>query len=183
MGVFDFLGNSADEKNRIVDIAKEISVNDKAVIAEMEKCLNDTELYVEENEDRFLERGIEVEEVEDDVEEVRWIAMVDILEANGYVCERDWKDELEDFVYFVGNLKGTKSRGLSIEAEWFEEEADVVEWCAVLDEKWAAEGVGVAAIDIDSDSYVLFPYEVEVLDKLCDLAEQLERRIDLVQNM
>lgn len=103
MGVFDFLGNSTDEKNRIVDIAKAISANDKAVVAEMEKCLNDTELYVEENEDRFLERGIEVEEVEDDVEEVRWIAMVDILETNGYVCERDWKDELEDFVYFVGN--------------------------------------------------------------------------------
>lgn len=57
--------------------------------------------------------------------------------------ERDWKDELEDFVHFVGNLKETKSRELPIE----------------------------------------FPYEVEELDKLCELAEALERRIDMAKNV
>ena len=31
--------------------------------------------------------------------------MVDTLEKYNYVCERDWKDEFEDFIYFLSNLK------------------------------------------------------------------------------
>ncbi len=126
---------------------------------------------------------MEWEDIEDDEEEATWIALVDILEENGYVCERDWKDELEEFVYFLGNLKGIKTRELSVNKEWFLEDDDVGEWCKILGEKWKEKGVCVAAIDIDSDSYVLFPYEVEKMDGLCDLAEQLERRIDLAENM
>lgn len=94
--------------------------------------------------------------VEEDAEEVRWLALVDILEVNGYVCERDWKDELEDFVYFIGNVKGVKSKELPIVSEWFSEDDAVADWCKVMDEKWKDKGVCVAAIDIESDSYVFF---------------------------
>lgn len=183
MGFLDFFGKSSDEKKGLVAIGKAISTDDKVVTAEIEKCVTDTEAYFEENEERFGERGMEPEDMEEDVEEVRWIALVDILEVNGYVCERDWKDELEDFVQFVGNLKGTKSRELPIDLEWFDEDGDVAEWCKVLDAKWADKGVCVAAIDIESDSYVLFPYEVGKLGELCELAEALERRIDMAKNV
>lgn len=183
MGFLDFFGNGSDEKKGLVAIGKAISTDDKVVTAEIEKCVTDTEAYFEENEERFEERGMEPEDMEENVEEVRWIALVDILEVNGYVCERDWKDELEDFVQFVGNLKGTKSRELPIDLEWFDEDGDVAEWCKVLDEKWADKGVCVAAIDIESDSYVLFPYEVGKLGELCELAEALERRIDMAKNV
>ena len=183
MEILDFFGNNFDAKKGLVEIGKAISADDKVVAAEIEKCVKDTEAYFEENEERFEERGMEQEDMEEDAEEVRWIALVDILEVNGYVCERDWKDELEDFVQFVGNLKGTKSRELPIKFEWFDEDGDVAEWCKVLDEKWADKGVCVAAIDIESDSYVLFPYEVEELGKLCELAEALERRIDMAKNV
>ena len=183
MEILDFFGKNFDAKKGLVEIGKAISADDKVVAAEIEKCVKDTEAYFEENEERFEERGMEQEDMEEDAEEVRWIALVDILEVNGYVCERDWKDELEDFVQFVGNLKGTKSRELPIELEWFDEDGDAAEWCKVLDEKWADKGVCVAAIDIESDSYVLFPYEVEELGKLCELAEALERRIDMAKNV
>ena len=178
-----FLGKDSEEKKGLMAIGEAISSGDSAVMAEIEKCVKDTEAYFEENEERFEERGIEQEDAEDDAEEVRWIALVDILEVNGYVCERDWKDELEDFVYFLGNLKGTKSRELPIDSEWFDEDDDVARWCEILDEKWADKGVCVAAIDIESDSYVLFPYEVKKLSELSELAETLERRIDVAKNM
>ena len=183
MGLFDFLKKNTDAGEAYVAIAAAISADDKAVIARMKDCVSNTKAYVQKNEERFEERGFEIEDLEDEEEEIRWLALVDILEENEYVCERDWKDELEDFVYFVGNLKSVKARALPLEKEWFDEEGNVVDWCKVLDEKWKDLGCCVAAIDIDSDSYVLFAYDVDKVDKLCELAEELDRTIDWAKNM
>lgn len=38
-------------------------------------------------------------------------------------------------------------------------------WCKILDEKWAEYGFCVGAIDIDSDSYVMFFCKREILKK------------------
>lgn len=167
------------KENSLVAIGEAISNGDKQVILEIEKCINDTSAYFLENEERFRERGVSEESLDD----IRWIALVDILEHNGYVCERDWQDELTDFVYFVEKLKGVSSRKLSVDLNWFNEEGDISMWCKTLDEKWARSGNCIAAIDIDSDSYVLFPYDSENLGKLSKLAEMLGRRIDMAKNM
>lgn len=186
---FDFIkkgktkGSQKDsgKENSLVAIGKAISNGDKHVILEIKKCINDTSAYFLENEERFRERGV----CEEALDDVRWIALVDILEQNGYVCERDWQDELTDFVYFVEKLKGISSRKLSVDLDWFNEEGDISMWCKTLDEKWARSGNCncIAAIDIDSDSYVLFPYDSENLGKLSKLADMLGRRIDMAKNM
>lgn len=173
------LQNDSEKENSILEIGKAISNGDKQVILEIEKCINDTSAYFLENEERFRERGMSEEAFDD----IRWIALVDILEQNGYVCERDWQDELTDFVYFVEKLKGVSSRKLSVDLNWFNGEGDISIWCKILDEKWARSGNCIAAIDIDSDSYVLFPYDSENLGKLSKLAEMLGRRIDIAKNM
>lgn len=184
---FDFMKHgktkaaSKDSKceNNLLAIGMAISNDDTQVKAELETCINDTKAYFLENKERFEERGIS----EAALDEIRWISLVDILEINGYVCERDWQDELDDFVYFVEKLKGVASRKLALDLQWFKEEDDVSTWCEMLDEKWAEKGICIAGIDIGSDSYVLFPYETEKLGELSRLAEGLERRIVMAKTM
>lgn len=64
-----------------------------------------------------------------------------------------------------------------------EENGNITEWCDILDKKWEAEKVCVAAFDIDSDSYVIFPCLIEEFAELKKLAVQSGQRIDLVKNM
>ena len=47
--------------------------------------------------------------------------------------------------------------GLELSDKWFDEDESVPQWCNILDKKWLSEAAYVAGIDIDSDSYVIFP--------------------------
>ena len=198
MGLFDLFGKNNKKENNetkagnakksvstqvaIETIAGIISNNDSEVLKRVKMCLEDTEAYFEEYADAFEERGID-EFDEDAIGEIQWLAMVDILEANQYVCERDWEDELEDFLHFVGELKGVKAKKLPLEQEWVNEDEAVSAWCATIDAKWMSSGMCLAAIDIDSDSYVLFPCENDKCKELGILAEAASYRIDCAKNM
>ena len=98
---------------------------------EIEDCISDTEHYYESHQEEFEERGMEED---DEVEEIQWIAMVDILEREGYVSECDWSEGLEDFLYHVRELNGVKSNGLEVKDTWFDENGEVTEWLEILDE-------------------------------------------------
>ncbi len=162
-------------------ITKAICEENDEVMREVESCLADPEAYFENHLDQFDERGIE--EYEEIEEEISWLTMVDALENNGYACEVDWSAGVEDFMYLLGELKGVQMKELPLDEEWFDEEGDVSEWCEMLDGKWASKGVAVMGIDIDSDSYVLFPYELDLVDELCEMAEAIDQRIDFGKNM
>ena len=103
---------------------------------------------------------------------------MDILEEHGWVCDRDWKAELEDFLFFPQNLKGYQALQLTLDPDWFDEDDDIPAWCDVLMEKWAAQGVRIATIGIDSDSYVLFPATAPQFDELQILAGEIGQCID-----
>lgn len=166
----------------IQTIASIISGNDSAVIKRTTDCLADGEGYFNEHADAFLERGIEKFD-EISLREMQWISMVDILSENQYVCERDWKDELDDFLYFVREQKEMKAAALPLEAEWFDKNADISEWCTIIDGKWKSSGMCLAGIDLESDSYVLFPCRDDKLHELKKLAKILSRRIDYAKNL
>lgn len=172
----------ASSDNAIKTIASIISNNDSVVSGRVNACLNDTKVYFEEHSNDFDERGIDKFEPFN-IGEIRWLAMVDALEENRYVCERDWKDELDDFLYFVGELKAVEAKALPLKPEWFERDEDICKWCAVIDEKWKSYGMCLAAIDIVSDSYVLFACENDKLKELGALAELASYRIDYAKNM
>ena len=165
------------ELDAVREIARLISDGDEAVLAELTGCVEDTAAYFAAHSDRFAERCIFEAE---DWAQIRWLGMVDILETHGHVCERDWKDEKEDFFYFLQNLKGTKRLGLEMREEWLDKSGDIPAWCAVLGEKWAEHRCCVAAISIDSDSYVLFPCKLDVLEQLERLAAQTAYCIEKV---
>lgn len=166
---------NGNNENPIYKIAAEISDQDGAVLKEVCECLSDTQKYFMENEEDYEERSVTYDEGE---EVVQWLGMVDILIKNNYVCERDYKDELEDFLYFVQELKGIKSNDLTLEEDWFDEDADITDWCSIIDGKWASQGMCIAAIDIDSDSYVIFPCKINVLQNLQEYAGETEFGIE-----
>lgn len=159
----------------VLEIAKLISSGDEAVLKDITACTEDPADWFISHQDRYRERCILSS---DDPELIQWLGLVDILEEHGWVCERDWKDELEDFSYFVQNLHGFQKLGLELNPDWLDEDEDISAWCDVLTEKWAAQGVRIATIGIDSDSYVLFPAAVPQFDELQRLAGEIGQCID-----
>lgn len=171
----------------ILEIANIISNDDTVVMEKVRNCASGTEEdscpqehYRQENQKQSCEK--ETNDFQDLIEK-RWEELVDILEDSGYVCIRDWKDEKEDFVHFLEELKGFKSLGLSVNAGLLREEGYIGEWSGILDKSWEEENVKIAAIDIGSDDYVLFPCKASALEKLKDLSMKIGKRIDLAKDM
>ena len=162
----------------VAEIARIISSGDETVLRDITACTENPASWFTAHQDRYEERGVDSA---DDVDLVQWLGLVDILEEHGWVCERDWQDELEDFSYFVQNLHGFQKLGLSLDPDWLDEDEDISAWCGVLTEKW--EGACAAAIDIDSDSDVLFPTAAAQLADLQRLAGEIGHRIDAAERM
>lgn len=164
----------------LLEIARIISGDDEAVMLDADLCVSAPTAWFSLHERRFQERQLFHIERADDLDLVRWLGLVDILEEHEHVCERDWKDEKEDFVYFLSRLSGTRRLRLSIQDKWLNEQEDIWHWSCVLNRKWRAQQCCVAAMDIDSDSYVLFPCRLSDLEKLRRLAAQEGEVIDMV---
>lgn len=175
------MANLAQE-HPIYQIAQEISHNDEEILKDMSACVLETKKYFKKHQDRYEERGMEDF---DDYEEseVQWIGMVDVLFEANFVCECDYKEELEEFLCQLGELKGVGAKKLPLEEDWFDEEGDISTWCAIIDEKWAEYQMCVGGIDIDSDSYVIFPCALDSLAKLQKYAEQSGYSIDYARNL
>ena len=66
------------------------------------------------------------------------------------------------------------------EEEDFIEDDNIIGWCKYLDNKWADENVCIGMININSDSYIIFPIDCDVLEELEDLADSIDRHISSV---
>lgn len=173
MGLF---GKRKGNSNPVMVISGIITCEDSLVMEEIKELVADTKAYFDTHREQYEERGIdEFDDMEEN--EACWLGMVDILEKNEYVCERDYKDEKEDFITFVSRLNGVKQASLSLNEDILDEEADVQKWCDVIDRNWEENGYCIAAIDIGSDSYVLFPAKLKELSRLNKNAEKAGYRI------
>lgn len=167
-------------KQELLKIMECVTDGNKELIKELENCILNTEDYYRNHQETFEERGIEEDE---EKELIQWIALVNILDREGYVVECDWKEDKENFLWNLDNLNGIKSKGLQVESNWFEEDGEITEWLAILDEKWEKEGMAMFAFDIDSDSYVLFPCEIKNFQNLEEWAEEAGYRIAYGKDM
>ena len=146
--------------------------------------------------------------LEDDSEEdLQWLGMVNCLIRNNYVYETDDNVQITEFGWELKNLCGFKEYGLSLDSKFldvdygvdrydineddedvfdYDEEEDFIEddniigWCKYLDNKWADENVCIGMININSDSYIIFPIDCDVLEELEDLADSIDRHISSV---
>lgn len=174
------------EKCPIEKIAEIISNNDADVMKEIDICVHDTDTYFKDNAVNYEERGITTEvikEAEIEEDELRWLGMLDILQKYNYAWEVDTSDFLEDFIDTVQDFNGTKSNNLPINEDWFDEDAEIFEWCEVLDGYWASEGYCIADIEFDGDDLFLFPCPIEQLEELNRLAEEEGYSIGYAKNM
>lgn len=167
-------------KHAFIKIMECVTEGNKELVKELEDCILNTEGYYKSHQEAFEERGMEVD---DEEEEIQWIALVDILEREGYVVECDWSEELEDFLYHVRELNMVRAQGLQVEDTWFEEDGEVTDWLEILDEKWEKENMAMLAFDIDSDSYVIFPCDIEKFEQLEEWAEDAGFRIGYAKDM
>lgn len=177
MSLFDRFRKSGPEQV-CVEIAGIISGGDPEVAAEAAACAAAPEEFFRAHSEQYdwyyMQKHVEANML-------RWDGLIFLLEAHNHVCIRDWKDEKEDFLFFLQNLSGAGRLGLEIDGEWLDEAGCISQWCQVIDRKW--DRACVAAMDQHSDSYVLFPCRVEDLEKLRVLADQLGERIALAREM
>lgn len=156
----------------------ELITTDKKIISNLKMCFESPMEYLEENIDRYDERGVDEF---DGIDTVVWIGIADELIENGYAVELDWSEGLDEFLSQIKVL--ADKNNLKLEEDWFDEDENIPVWCDNLDEKWAESGFCVGAMDIDSDSYVMFICKVDTLDKLIELGEKVEQRFDFAKNM
>lgn len=179
MGLLDKF-RKKPEQDFIIEIARTVSQGDSAVLSQVSLCSADIRKYFSQNTAAYEERGIDGTA---DESTLKWIGLVDILINANYLCERDWKDEKTDFIFFLQNLNTTNTLHLKIDEHQLDDSGDITGWCETLDRLWEQCGACIAAFDIDSDSYVMFPCKTSDLPKIQQYAEQLEHRIDLAKNM
>ncbi|RSJ91155.1 DUF6630 family protein [Streptococcus cristatus] len=156
----------------------ELLTEDSSVRSAIEACLTSLWDYFDENLERYDDRGIEDDEAEDTIV---WLGIVDELIESGDAIELDWNSILEDFTYFMKELADQKN--LPLKDDWLDEDRDIPSWCKVLDEKWEEAGYCVGAMDIDSDSYVIFVCRRETLTELTQLGQKVGFRFDFAKNM
>ena len=186
----------------LLKIAQLISNN---VIIEVEECIDDIQKYVATHLEEYEDRSMTLED--DSEEDLQWLGMVNCLIRNNYVYETDDNVQITEFGWELKNLCGFKEYGLSLDSKFldvdygvdrydineddeevfdYDEEEDFIEddniigWCKYLDNKWADENVCIGMININSDSYIIFPIDCDVLEELEDLADSIDRHISSV---
>lgn len=190
MGLFGKWKDKQDDKTvetksegkELLEIGLCISRGNDTVIKDMQNCISNTIAYLKEHQSQYEERGIEEEDIEDE-EFIRWIGLADCLINHGYICELDWNSEKNEFIHFLNSLSGMQFYNLTLEKDWFEEDAYVAEWCDVLDEKWKTKEVCMAALDINSDSYLIFPISIADFKNIKETANKIGHRIALAKDM
>lgn len=162
----------------IIEIAGLLSYQDEKVINEVKECLSDAEAYFAAYPDVFDGWT----DFPGEWEACR-TALLHFLEQGNYVCIRDWKDEKEDFIYFVQQLEGFKRSDLSLEEDWLKEDGAIGIWSGILDGRWKDKDRCLAAVDNDSDEYVLFICDGNTLKRLQELSEATGYHIGPAKNM
>lgn len=175
-----YLESGRPPEKPLLEIARIISGGDEATLLEADVCVTAPTAWFSIHEQEYRDRGISHIQRADDLYLIQWLGLVDLLEKYNHVCERDWKDEKEDFVYFLSHVSGIKRLGLNIQNTWFDETDEIQTWCSILNKKWQPQQCCMAVMDINSDSYVLFPCRLSDLTRLQNLAARAGEFIGMI---
>lgn len=155
----------------------ELLIADKTALKNVNDCFTDYKKYYNTHQSQYGDRGIENA---DDQDTILWFAIVDCLLENNLAVEVDWKEEPGVVADLLNNTM--KNELLKIETEWFPSE-DLTECFKTINSKWKEQKAVLAAIDIDSDSYVLIALETEQFEKARRFAADIEHNIDFANNL
>ena len=119
--------------------------------------------------------------MDEEKDKIVWIAIVDELTESGDVIELDWKEGFEEFTAQMKNL--ADNNNLDLQENRLNRGVNIPDWCEILDEEWNSQGFCVGAMDIDSDSFVMFVCGRETLENLMALGKKVNQRFDFAKNM
>lgn len=153
-----------------INIAKAFEINDES-LKKVESLVNDPLGYYDENIDKYEERGME----NDNIDDILWIGLVDILIEDEIVFEFDNSVEYEDFKYYMSVID--KDNILELDADVYDADETICEWLTISQKQANDKKASVGGIDIDSDSYCVFVSAKSKFDKLSELAQLIGRRI------
>lgn len=184
MGFFDrFKKKSGEpklpENEALTEIFTSISEGDPAAAEEIRLCLNEPRKFAQKYANGFAERCVNIGKAEES--ELKWLGCTDILIRSGYAQECDYNCELADLVFSVNGLKSVKDVGIEFSEEDFDEDEDITAWCRQIGGMPSNRGIRIGALDIDSDSYVIFAAKPEKIERLKSLAKSAGQRIDLAE--
>ena len=165
----------AASKYTLFDITDIIAPGDQTVRQHLEEILADPEKYYAEHYDALAIDPDFAPEADD----LKWLCMAWMLIGQGYAYEadHDMEPEREDFAAWISGLYGTKKHALTIDADALEDHPYIPTWCVWVDEQWKEQGFCLGCIDIESESYVLFPCRIEELMRLSEIASDMCYRI------
>lgn len=153
----------------ILETALAISGNDRRVAAAVDAALNDPKKYIKQNEKRFNERGIKLDD-EDlangfDADELLFLAMLGELEMFDYAFEFDYKCELEDFLWGLTQMKTYDLIKDVIRTIELDENGDIEKWGREVNKTLGGKAY-ICYMHIDSDSYPLAIVTPEAFEKI-----------------
>lgn len=155
---------SKNEFRFIYDIAAIICSGNADVLNAIDDMLSHPKKYFKHNADRYDERGIDAEEIQDimadgDVDEqaeLFWLGMVDELIEGGYVAEVDYKCSKDELLYALSELNYPTLKNAVGSTDMLSSTADDISTLCSEISKLMAGTAKIGYIDIDSDSYPLF---------------------------
>lgn len=179
----DFLAEVKEENksdySKCIEIAKIISKGDETVVKKVSECISDPLKYFENYNESYDDRGMDED---DDIEDIIWIGVLDILIEAGYIIEEDWKEGLYSFVDDISSFKLMQEAGIEVDEDIDcldedDENGCIASWAGALDNDPVMQGFVIGCYDIGADCYDFFVCTKEELETLSKLAEEVGHRI------
>lgn len=162
-------------ENELLEIVRIVSFNDKEVLEQAKACVENTDIFYQTHKESYENRGIDEYE---NIPDLQWIGCIDLLIENGYAFEFDWKEDKEEYLYGMDQLKAMNQFSLQLKDEWFDEEQELPTMFEITNEKWKKRDCVVGQLDIGGDCYIVFICQRKALSELSALADKIGQSID-----
>lgn len=166
----------------LLKIAEILSFNNREVVKKLELILEDFYNYLKNNINfRYIDNEINVLSNREKIE-LKILAMVWLLSESRYICYLDWKCELEDFQMISDVMKkvGIDENICNIEDLNLDEDDDIEIWSAEFNKVFSKKDIFIGNINTSSDSYSIFPINRKNLEKLRELGNRINMKIDFL---
>lgn len=166
----------------LLKIARILSFNNREILKKLELILEDFNSYLR-NDVNFRYIDDEINNLSDREKiELKVVAMVWLLSESGYICYLDWKCELEDFQMISHVMKkiGIDENICNIEDLNLDESDDIEIWSEEFNKVFSKKDIFIGNINTSSDSYSIFPINRKNLEKLRELGNRINMKIDFL---
>ncbi len=164
----------------LLKITEILSFNNREVVKKLELILEDFNKYLRNDINfRYIDNEINALSNREKIE-LKILAMVWFLSESRYICYLDWKCELEDFqmIFDVMKKVGIDENICNIKDLKLDEDDDIEIWSEEFNKVFSKKDIFIGNINTSSDSYSIFPINRKNLEKLRELGNRINMKID-----